>query len=254
MKIGKVFLRTGVVLLSAFCLLVFQVVTKSILAKTRVYAKGQFETLAPNTVTITPAVEGGTPAPTPISTLEPEDYFDEDDESRPEYQEIEDGDRWFGYAEVRDDPDSYLMWFTDEDGTHYRLVSSDSKVLFGTIDPSTGERRENGYDQLIADRDTLIKDLDDLRLEISGEANSRDGSFLAAGIVIGGGLIVCIFLTAGLCTIAAPIAAPAGLAFAGVGVNNGIDHSNLLDKKDALVEDIDEQEGRITDRFDRPEN
>ena len=146
------------------------------------------------------------------------------------------------------------MWFTDEDGTHYRLVSSDSDVLFGTIDPSTGERRPNGYNQLISDRDNLIKDLSDLRLKISGEANSRDGAFLAAGIVIGGGLLVCIFLTLGLCSIAAPIAAPAGIAFAGVGVNNGIDHSNLLDEKDSLQDDIVEQEDKIADRFDRTES
>ncbi|MFQ5944417.1 MAG: hypothetical protein ACE5JF_12775 [Anaerolineales bacterium] len=189
-----------------------------------------------------------------MSTLPPEDYFDEDDEDRPEYEDIEDGDQWFGYGEVKDDPDSYLMWFTDGEGTHYRKVSSDSEVLFGTIDPSTGERRDNGYDQLIADRDTLMKELDDLRLEISGEANSRDGSFLAAVIVLGGGLVICLVLTAGICGIAAPIAAPAGLTFAGVGVANGIDHDNLLDKKDALLEDIQEQEDKIEERFDRPES
>ncbi len=65
---------------------------------------------------------------------------------------------------------------------------------------------------------------------------------------------MCIFLTAGLCSIAAPIAAPAGLAFAGVGVNNGIDHSNLLDEKDSLQDDIVEQEDKIGDRFDRTES
>lgn len=254
MKIGKILARTGVLLFSALCLLVFQLANSILTGNTIALAQNDFPTLPPNTVTLTPAVEGGTPAPTLISTLAPEDFFDEDDEDRPEYEDIEAGDRWFGYGEVKDDPDSYLMWFTDEEGTHYRLVSSDSDVLFGTIDPSTGERRENGYDQLIADRETLIDDLDDLRLEISGEANSRDGSFLGAGIVLGGGLVICLILTAGICAIAAPIAAPAGLALAGIGVNNGIDHSNLLDKKDALLEDIEEQEDRIEHRFDRSES
>ncbi len=166
MKFSKVLARTGVLLFSALCLLVFQLANSILLGNTVALAQDDFPTLPPNIVTLTPAVNSGTPAPTPISSLEPEDYFDADDEERPEYEQIEGGDKWFGYGEVKDDPDSYLMWFTDEDGTHYRLVSSDSEVLFGTIDPSTGERRPNGYDQLISGRDNLIKDLSDLRLRI----------------------------------------------------------------------------------------
>ena len=202
MKIGKVFLRTGVVLLSALCLLVFQVVTNSILADTRVYAKGQFETLAPNTITLTPAIEDGTPIPTPLPTVGPGQSFEQGDENLPKIaDESKVGGEQYGYARLDDDPSLFLIWSTDERGTHYLVVGENSDILTGGNDP------EMGFRSLVRKRNQLRTDID-LSVANKEEHRSSGTWFRIGTVLILGGAIVCTIITGGFCGVAiAPIAA-----------------------------------------------
>lgn len=201
MKIGKVFLRTGVVLLSAFCLLVFQVVTNTILAETTVYAKGQFETLAPNTVTLTAPVVAGTPIPTPLPTVGPGQSFESGDEDLPKTaQGSKVGDDLYGFARLKDDPSLFLIWSTDEIGTHYLVVGEDSEILTGRSDP------EMGFRNLVRRRNELRTDFD---LAVANKEEHRGLAtwFRGGSLVILGVALVCTILTGGACGAAiAPIA------------------------------------------------
>jgi hypothetical protein len=183
-----------------------------------------------------------------------DDCFEEDDPNRPQYEEIEQGDKQFGYGPVDGDPDSYLMWYTDDSGTYYRKVSKDSEVLFGTVDPSTDQRRDNGFNELVRQREELKNDLTTVNLAISAEGNLSDGLFGGGLLFVGVGLGICILATAGICSIATPILGTAGLGAALLGVENAIDQSNLVDKRDVILEDIAEQEARLEEKFDNPES
>lgn len=245
MKIGKILARTGVLLFSALCLIVFQFANSILLTKSNAYAQDEFPTLPPNTVTLAPAVEGGTPAPTPISTLEPEEYFEEDDPNRPEARYTEKGDDQFGYGPANDEETKFLMWFTDEDGTHYRLVDSTSQILFGSVDPVTGQRRDNGFNQKVEERESLKTELAELNVELRGEERATNRSFGFSGFLLGAGLVVCILASAGLCTLATPIVAAGAVAGMGFGVQNSSDYAGLDDQKDAKISEIENIENKL---------
>ena len=132
-------------------------------------------------------------------------------------------------------------------------MGEDSEVLFGTVDPDTNQRRDNGFNELVRIRKELIEDLVDLENKMRGEARLSDGMFTVSAIILSAGVIICIFATAGACSIALPIAGPTALGFAGLGVENGIDYRNLDEEKDTVRERIDDVEYRLSSRFDLPE-
>ena len=253
MKISKVLARTGVVLFSALCLLVFQLVNSILLVNSVALAQGDFQTLPPNIVTLTPAVEGGTPAPTPISTLEPNEYFEKDDPNRPVARYTEKGDDQFGYGPVDDEETMFLMWFTNKDGTHYRLIDNTSQVLFGSVDPITDERRENGFDKKVEERETLKAELADINVELRGEERAINRSFGFSGFLLGAGLVVCIIASAGLCTLATPIVAAGAVAGMGFGIQNSSDYATLDDQKDAKIDEIEGIESELGEALAKPE-
>lgn len=135
MKTSKILLRTGVLALSAFCLVVFQVSLNSILVDSPAYAQ-PFATLAPSTATIAPAGVVGTPVgPTPFPTIAPGQSFSEGQEEflpdvlRPDLLDSE-----YGYSEILGKPGLFLVWSTDEFGTkRYFVLDQDNEYLQAII-------------------------------------------------------------------------------------------------------------------------
>ena len=247
-------IQVGIIALSVTAIALCPVTTAALLSTYPASAYQPFGTVQPVEETFTPPVGTEVATPSPMPTVVPCDCYEEDDPNKPKYEEIEKGDTEFGYGPVDGDPDSYLIWYTDENGTHYRLVSKDSEVLFGTVDPSTNQRRDNGFNELIRQREEVKKDLTDVNLEIAAEGKLSDGFFGGALLFVGGGLVVCILATAGICSIAAPILGTAGLGAVVFGMENAIDQTNLVEKRDATLADITDQESKLGEKFDNPDN
>ncbi|MGH2620247.1 MAG: hypothetical protein ACRDHG_06705 [Anaerolineales bacterium] len=183
-----------------------------------------------------------------MPTVGPGQFFEEDDLNRPEYLGIEEGDEEFGYGPINDEQTLYLMWFTDDNGTHYRVVDNTSQLLYGTVDPVTGQRRDNGFNMMIQDRQRLMAELADLNNQVRGEARAANGSFWASGLLIGVGLGICILASGGICAIAAPLLGAAGLSSAGLGILNSVDETNVSEQRDtqlARVEQVDSDMAQI---------
>lgn len=110
-----------------------------------------------------------TPQPTPVATIGPGAYFEASDTNRPDIEYIEGGDEQFGYGPVEGYPGLYAMWTTDENGTHYFLTDEGSEQLFGTIDPLTQNRREDGFVHFIQQRDDKVKEIEDKESDVLAE-------------------------------------------------------------------------------------
>ena len=134
MKTSKSLLRTGVLVLSAFFLAVFQVSLSSILVDSPAYAQ-PFATLPPNTATLNPAGVVGTPVvPTPIPTIGPGQSFTEgQEELLPELLRPDLLDSDYGYSEILGKPGLFLVWSTDEYGTKSYFVLQDGNDYLNGI-------------------------------------------------------------------------------------------------------------------------
>ena len=196
MKIGKVLARTGIILFSAVCLTVFQLANSILFAKSNASAQNHFPTLAPNTVTLTPPIEDGTPIPTPIPTIGPGATFEEGDPNLPEIDEDgRVGDDEYGYYQLPEDPSLYLIWTTNENGTHYTVVSADSDILSG------GENPDMGFLTLVDQREQLHTNIE---LARDNRETKRSNATLlrwgTIGLLAGG--VVCTIASGGLCGLA----------------------------------------------------
>jgi len=122
--------------------------------------------------------------------------------NKPEVSYIEGGDQEFGYGPTKEDADVYLMWTTDETGTHYYTVAADSDQLLGTRDALTGSRQPNGFVHIIEGYETKAQEVSDQELEVNKHQNARmswNGG--AVGTALAGGLI-CGIVTGGACYVA----------------------------------------------------
>ena len=123
-------------------------------------------------------------------TLGPGQSFEEDDPSRPEVILLA-GDPRFGYGALASDPDLYVIWVTDEAGTHYLIVGQDSDLI-------SGDGTQQGLDSLIAQRTSLLIQIARLVRESENQDNTS-GTLFDMGI---GGLIlagVCVVASMGAC-------------------------------------------------------
>jgi len=150
---------------------------------------------------------GATPIPgaEAIPTPGPGQYFEEDDPNRPEVLR-EAGDAFFGYGPLASNPDLYAVWVTDGSGTHYYMVEKDSDLIWGDADP-LGGRRDNGLEDLIATRSSLLAQVSEL-VGLRGSRENTSRNLFWTGI---GGLVltgVCVAATLGACGIFAGLAAP----------------------------------------------
>ena len=156
MKYSKVLARTGILLFSALCLLVFQLANSILLGNTVALAQDEFPTVPPSDAEFESPIEDLDPIPTPIPTIGPGATFDEDDPNLPEIDEDgRVGDDEYGYYQLPEDPSLYLIWTTNEDGTHYTVVAADSHIGYPggyeqcsrNIDPQ--RTREQGCSRIL---------------------------------------------------------------------------------------------------------
>lgn len=249
-KLGRVFLRASLIIFSSLCLLVFQLGNTILIGNSRAYAFQPFSTVVPVHPTFPPPIGEVEPIPTPLPTIGPGQFFDEEDPDRPMYLRIEKGDEQFGYGPMNEGQTLYLMWFTDSSGTHYRVVDNTSQLLFGTVDPITGERRDNGFNMMIKDRQTLTTELTDLDKQVEQEGRAANTSFSVSGLFIVVGLGICILASAGVCAIAAPLLGAAGLSLAGVGgVLNSVDRINVSEQRDTKIDQVERVESDVAQIF-----
>jgi len=94
-----------------------------------------------------------------------------------------------------EDPSLYLIWTTNENGTHYTVVSADSDILSG------GENPDMGFLTLVDQREQLHTNIelarDNRETKRSNATLLRWGSI---GLLAGG--VVCTIVSGGLCGLA----------------------------------------------------
>src|SRR3990170_108518 len=99
---------------------------------------------------VTPLVIEATPEPILIPTIGPGQTFNAD--HRPELVKVV-GDDLFGWGDIKGQPGSVLIWVTDDSGTQYLVVSKSSDFFLGYMDPATGSRLDDGFEDLVRLRD-----------------------------------------------------------------------------------------------------
>lgn len=144
-----------------------------------------FQTLVPQDPSLPTAVGDVGPLPTAIPTLSPGQYFEEGDAGRPTVdQAAMEGDQQFGFQRLAENPDLYMVWMTDGDGTHYMIVRADSDVLTGGLDPESGflflvRERERVHGEIL----TTVTNRDTYRRSASDFRWGAVGSLIVAGIL-----------------------------------------------------------------------
>jgi len=93
----------------------------------------------------------------------------------------------------------YVVWTTDNTGTHYLVVDKDSDYLRGTRDSATGGRYENGFDNLVKQREAekIVRD-EEIAIRDSRESTANTAFGIGVVVAVGGG-VACIVATLGIC-------------------------------------------------------
>lgn len=152
------------------------------------YAAQPFVTVPPVQPSFEAVFTDTPPLQTLIPTVGPGQYFEAADANRPEVG-AEHGNDKFGWGEVKGRPGLILMWVTDDEGTHYIVVSKTSDEFLGTPDP----RIQDGFDDYI----NQMEAIETRRLET---AASGIGSGVAVG-VLAWGLGLCPATGGGGCVV-----------------------------------------------------
>jgi len=234
--------RIIAILVTIVSVAIYPMVTSIALADNSIYVNGldQPFDFTPNvkqlelTSIAATAVAGGMAAP-PL-TLSPGQLYSE--ENKPEVSHIEDGDDEFGYGPSKDDPDVYVVWMTDQNGTHYFTVAADSDELLGTLDEATNSRAQNGYVHVVADRDSKLQEVIDMEEKANRHQNLRMGSHGASVGTAVVGAIVCGLLTAGACIVAFGVAAVGAWALGVQQNGEKLSAQDSLERLDGQLSDI----------------
>ena len=199
MKFANVFFRASLLIFSALCLLIFQLGTSVLTSTTSANANQPFPTVVPVDPDFEPPIQEEILAPTPIPTIGPGSTFDQADPNRPREKFIEEGDARFGYGPMAGSGKLYVVWTTDNTGTHYLVAHKDSDYLRGTRDSATGGRYENGFDNLVKQREAekLVRD-EEIAIRDSRESTANTAFGIGVVIAVGGG-VACIVATLGIC-------------------------------------------------------
>jgi len=192
MKVRRILLRTGIVVVSAFYLIIFQVSLGALLNDSPAYAQ-PFATLPRSTATVDPAGFVGTPVGPmllPIPTIGPGQMFTEDQVLllprvlRPDLLDTE-----YGYSEILGRPGLFLVWSTDDFGTkRYFVLEQGNEYL----------------NRIVAAVDRVRTDALEMKKELPWW-KAIGGTIV--GLVMGGVGIVCGF-GAVVSLAATPISAP----------------------------------------------
>jgi len=178
------------------CLFVFQLANSILLGNTVALAQDEFPTVPPSDAEFEAPIEDLDPIPTPIPTIGQGATFEEDGPNLPEIDEDgRVGDDEYGYYQLPEDPSLYLIWTTNENGTHYTVVSADSDILSG------GENPDMGFLTLVDQREQLHTNIE---LARDNRETKRSNATLlrwgTIGLLAGG--VVCTIASGGLCGLA----------------------------------------------------
>jgi len=168
--------------------------------------------------------------------------------NKPKVSFIEGGDEGVGYGPTEEDPSVYLIWTTDDAGTHYYTVGADSDQLRGTRDPVNNSREENGFVHVIEEYKTKAQEVSDQELLVNRHQNLRmtsHGGALGAAIV--GGLI-CGVVTGGACYVAFGVVA-VGAWLSGAAQN--AEKVSAQEGLDRLQVQLGSIEDRLRGKFDQ---
>jgi len=243
MRDHKFQLRVIAIVVTIVSVAIFPMVTSIALADNVVHAEdlGQPFDFTPNvkqleltSIAATAVAEGVEPPTLPFG---PGQLYSE--ENKPKVSHIEDGDEEFGYGPSKEDPDVYVVWMTDQNGTHYFTVAADSNELLGTLDEATNSRAKNGYVHVIADRDLKLQEVIDMEEKADRHQNLRMGSHgtsLGTAVV---GAIVCGFLTGGTCIVAFGVAAVGAWALGVQQNGEKLSAQDSLERLEGQLSDID---------------
>jgi hypothetical protein len=185
----KAILRTGFLTVLIISIILCSFTTGMV--RQNVFQGTPFQTVPPVNATLSTPVGALTPVPTPIPTLGPGQYFEEGEQ--PEISTMN-GDEYFGWGEIKDNKDLLLIWVTDANGTHYRVIEKDNEIFLGD------ENLKNGFIDYIGDVDSGRTQL------VNKLESSRNAGAVSAGAAIVFGALL----------IFGPFGLAAGIAVAGV--------------------------------------
>jgi hypothetical protein len=232
----KLRIRIGLLVTSAVAVALCPLTTAALFSARPASARQPFSTVQPVQPTFTPPVGTTAPIPTPLPTLGPGQGFDST--TKPETI-TEVGDDEFGYGEIADKPGLYLVWITDENGTHYYTMD-------GSDPQFRGSTRDDDFSDLIDARAETLRELGDKQDEIEKHQTQRTTYDVVALGIIGIGALVCGVITGGLCF--APFAVGALTAVGNAAAQNGAAQS-LQPTLDELQGDLDQDEANLRGRF-----
>lgn len=235
MTFAKLLLRTGILVFSAFCLLLLQLTSSLISTGGTAYANQPFPTVPPVDPEFVSPIDEEIQAPTPIPTLGPGQAFEDESANLPEAVEVH-GDDEFGYGKIKGEPGLVLGWFTDEDGTHYVVMDATDDLFLGTLDSGTNTRAEDGFQDYIDQRDQLTK-----------QRFAKHGEGFASGAVMG-----VLAWGIGLCPATGGAGCVAGIVVAGaLALGNAIKTHFDLNNMNKELRALD---ARVADKFDEAVN
>ncbi|MCH8339860.1 MAG: hypothetical protein IH858_13615 [Chloroflexi bacterium] len=186
MKPAKILARSGIVLLSAFCLLAFQLGTSALGPNGLAHAGQQFPTVVP----VDPGFDEPFDESAPIATGF-ENYILIGDQAFPVGEEfldasgiplgpvIKDYFGWYGYATIEGHPDLRLIWYTDISGQKHHLIVSVTDPLFAG---NPGVDNGDGFEDYVGQ---LIKAEDAAALSLGGIGSFAAGAVYAELAVCG---------------------------------------------------------------------
>ena len=237
-------LQTGLIGLLAMSLFVGPAIGHATSSRSVEYFSQPFSTLSPQEVTFTAPFTATPPIATPIPTLGPGQYFEKDDQDRPEIAFIEGGDEKFGYGPLADDGDLYTIWATDETGTHYLIVERDSDYLVGS------ESGLRGYRDFIADRDPIARTIEITNTSRRSHDRTAE-TFAKIGFpILVAGAVVCEVVSFGACS--PIIALGAGFLIpAFSNQQNARGEDDLIEVYNMQLEGIEDQ---LVGKFNQTEN
>lgn len=198
-----------------------------------VQAFEQFGTIPPETREIQAVFTATPPLLTPIPTVGPGQFFEEN--NRPDVGEKHGSDD-FGWAKVRGKPGVVLVWVTDENGTHYMTMDATSDAFLGTLDEATSSRAADGFEDYVVQAE-----------EIERQRIATAAQGIGSGAVVGvfaWGLGVCP-ATGGAGCVAGIIG---GIALA---IGNAVRNLIVMTDLNSLLSDV---EANLSDSFSEAAN
>ena len=229
-------IQVGLIALSVTAIALCPVATAALLTTNPASAFQPFGTVPPVSPSVPTPIGTTAPVPTPMPTLGPGQGFDQS--TKPAVI-TEIGDDEFGYGEIADKPGLYLVWITDENGTHYYTMD-------GSDPQFRGSTRDDDFSDLIDARAETLTELGNKQDEIEKHQTQRTTYDVVALGIIGIGALVCGVITGGLCF--APFAVGALTAVGNAAAQNGAAQS-LQPTLDELQGDLDQDEANLRGRF-----